>query len=158
MTVPRNEAATRKTLFWIPAHFQSYYVFQKNTPQRMTLYFLYFLGFHDHCIWEKVFKNGPSKNCGRNPLKKLKEYGLLKANHTPTNFLKVVFHKFYLVHSWILCLVWSTWKWMLPEQFGCFWYQMHPEWFDTGCFRGDLETSGVVSNRMLPGCFNNITD
>ena len=31
--------------------------------------------------------------------KKLKEYGLLKADHTPFKFLKAVFHKFYLVHS-----------------------------------------------------------
>ena len=28
-------------------------------------------------IWEKVFKNGPSKICGRQPLKALKEDGLL---------------------------------------------------------------------------------
>ena len=26
-------------------------------------------------IWDKVFKNGPSKICGRQPLKNLKEYG-----------------------------------------------------------------------------------
>ena len=29
-------------------------------------------------IWDKVFKNGPSKICGRQPFKKLKGYGLLK--------------------------------------------------------------------------------
>ena len=28
-------------------------------------------------IWDKVFKNGPSKICGRQPLKNLKRYGLL---------------------------------------------------------------------------------
>ena len=27
--------------------------------------------------WDKVFKNGPSKICGRRPLKNLKECGLL---------------------------------------------------------------------------------
>ena len=53
-------------------------------------------------IWDKVFKNGPSKNCERKPLKNLKWYGLLKQTIT-SNFLKVVFHKFYLIHSWILC-------------------------------------------------------
>ena len=31
-----------------------------------------------HNVWEKVFKNGPSKICGRQLLKDLKEYGLLK--------------------------------------------------------------------------------
>ena len=25
-------------------------------------------------MWDKVFKNGPSKNCGRQPLKNLKGY------------------------------------------------------------------------------------
>ena len=29
-------------------------------------------------IWDKVFKSGPSKNCGKQPLKNLKGYGLLK--------------------------------------------------------------------------------
>ena len=40
-------------------------------------------------IWDKVFKSGPSKMCGRQPL----------ADYTPSNFLKAVFHKFHLVHS-----------------------------------------------------------
>ena len=30
-----------------------------------------------HIALDKVFNNGPSKNCGRQPLKKLKAYGLL---------------------------------------------------------------------------------
>ena len=29
-------------------------------------------------IWENVFKSGPNKICGRQPLKTLKGYGLLK--------------------------------------------------------------------------------
>ena len=29
-------------------------------------------------IWDKVFKNGPCKTCGRQPLKNLKGYCLLK--------------------------------------------------------------------------------
>ena len=33
----------------------------------------------------------------------LREYGLLQADHTTSNFLKVVVHKFYLVRSRILC-------------------------------------------------------
>ena len=31
-----------------------------------------------HTIWDKVFKSGPSKICGRQCLKNLKGYGLLK--------------------------------------------------------------------------------
>ena len=41
-----------------------------------------------HNVWEKVFKNGPSKICGRQLLKDLKEYGLLKLT-THAFFLKV---------------------------------------------------------------------
>ena len=39
--------------------------------------------------WDKVFKNGPNKNSGRQPLKNLKGYGMLLWN--------------YGIHSWILC-------------------------------------------------------
>ena len=28
-------------------------------------------------------------------------------DHIPSNFLKAIFHKFYLVHSWIRCLIYS---------------------------------------------------
>ena len=35
-----------------------------------------------------MFKNGPSKICGRQPLKYLKGCGLPKADHTSSNFLK----------------------------------------------------------------------
>ena len=45
-------------------------------------------------IWDKVFKNGPSKICGRQPLKNLKGYGLPKQT-----ILKTVIHKFFLAHS-----------------------------------------------------------
>ena len=50
-------------------------------------------------MWDKVFKNGPSKICGRQPLNNLKGYGLPKADYTPSNFLKAVSRKFNLVHS-----------------------------------------------------------
>ena len=42
-------------------------------------------------IWNKVFKNGPSKICGRQHLKKLKLCGLFKQK-----LFKAVFHIFYL--------------------------------------------------------------
>ena len=50
-------------------------------------------------ILEEIFKNRPNKICGRQPLKHLKGYGLPKADHTSSIFLKAVFAKFYLVHS-----------------------------------------------------------
>ena len=43
-------------------------------------------------IWDKVFRNGPSEVCGKQLLKNLKGYGLLK--HA---VLKAVFHIFHLV-------------------------------------------------------------
>ena len=50
-------------------------------------------------MWDKVLKNGIRKICGRQFLKYLKRYGLPKADHIPSNFLKAVFHKVYLVLS-----------------------------------------------------------
>ena len=43
--------------------------------------------------WDKVFKDGPSKICGRQPLRSA------SADHINPNFLKAVFHKLYLVNS-----------------------------------------------------------
>ena len=50
---------------------------------------------YEASAWDKVFKNGPSKICGRLSLENLKGY---EAGCIPSNFLKAVFHKFYLVH------------------------------------------------------------
>ena len=47
---------------------------------------------HLSYIWDKVFNNGPSKTCGRQPLTNLKGRGLPKADQIPLNFLKAVFH------------------------------------------------------------------
>ena len=52
-----------------------------------------------YVIWDKVLKNGPSKICERQPLNSFKGYGLPKADDVPSNFVKAVFHKFYLLHS-----------------------------------------------------------
>ena len=58
--------------------------------------------FHAY-IWVKAWvKNGPSKIGGRQPLKNLKWCGLLRQTIALHVFLKSVFRKFYLVHSWIL--------------------------------------------------------
>ena len=45
-------------------------------------------------VWVKVFKNGPNKICGRQPLENLKEYCLPKAAYTSSESLKAAFHKF----------------------------------------------------------------
>ena len=61
-------------------------------------------------IWDKVFKNGLSKICRRLLFRNLNGYGLLPVFRLNTElyFLKTVFHKFYLVHSWILCSIYSA--------------------------------------------------
>ena len=68
-------------------------------------------------MWGKEFKNASSKIWGRQPLKNLRWYGIprqtisiwyTEADHITSNFLKAVFHKFYLVHSWILWPIWNT--------------------------------------------------
>ena len=44
--------------------------------------------------WNEISKNGPSKICGRQSLKNLKEYGLLQADHVPSNFLDATLHNY----------------------------------------------------------------
>ena len=39
--------------------------------------------------WEKIFKNGPSKICGRQPLKSLKGNGLLRQTIPPQIFYRL---------------------------------------------------------------------
>ena len=46
------------------------------------------LVYFDITIWGKIFKNGLSEICGRQPL----------ADHITSKFLKAVYHKFCLVH------------------------------------------------------------
>ena len=41
-------------------------------------------------IWDKVFKNGPSKICGRQPLKKLKLYDLFLVSSDSGNLFLLV--------------------------------------------------------------------
>lgn len=52
----------------------------------------------DQCSWDKVFKSGQCKFCGRQSSKKFKGYGLLQTISLEI-FLKAVVHKTYLVHS-----------------------------------------------------------
>ena len=58
-------------------------------------------------LWDKVFKNGLGEICRKQLLKNLKWYGLLK----------VVFHKFHLIHSWILCPIYPSQIRKLYESF-----------------------------------------
>ena len=41
-------------------------------------------------IWDKVFKNGPSKICGRQPLKKLRLYDLFLVSSDSGNLFLLV--------------------------------------------------------------------
>ena len=61
-------------------------------------------------VWDKVFKNGSSETRERSGM--IRPYP--NADHTPSNCLKAIFHKFYLIHFWILCPK-RTWMWGLRE-------------------------------------------
>ena len=45
-------------------------------------------GRNQEIIWDKVFKNGESKFCGRQPSKNLKRFGLPKHIPYPFKFIK----------------------------------------------------------------------
>ena len=65
---------------------------------------------------DKVSKNGLGKICGRQPLKSfLSNIICLKRQYTSYKFYKAVFHKCYLVHSWIHCF--KLWKKLRKKQF-----------------------------------------
>ena len=54
-------------------------------------------------IWDKVFKNEPSKICGRQPLQNLKGYGLFKQRLSSTNFIWSILEYFVQYISWYNC-------------------------------------------------------
>ena len=84
---------------WVIDFYWSYY-FISDFQVRFKLHSSFTAIFNTKL--DKVFKNGPSKICGRQLLKNLKGYDLPKAGHISSNFLKSVFSKLYLVYSWIL--------------------------------------------------------
>ena len=55
--------------------------------------------YFDHSLSGTKSLQEWTKFCGRQPLKNFKGFDLLIAEHKPSNFLKTVFHKIYLVHS-----------------------------------------------------------
>ena len=59
---------------------------------------MFYFGSFRLLIWDKVFKNGPSKICERQPLKNLKGYGLLKQTISLKIF-KGCLPQIYLGHS-----------------------------------------------------------
>ena len=54
-------------------------------------------------IWDKVFKNGPRKICGRQPLRNLKGYDLLKQRSFSTTFPWSILEYFVPYISWYNC-------------------------------------------------------
>ena len=74
-----------------------------------------------HCVWDKVFKNGPSNICGRQPLKNLKWYGLVRQN-TLNTFTPLVRGR-----SWnaaiLFVIISSVYVSILISHFYCFWHR-----------------------------------
>ena len=56
-------------------------------------------------IWDRSIQEWTKLNLWKTAFIKFEGTWSAWADHTPSNFLKTVFHKFYLVHSWILCLI-----------------------------------------------------
>ena len=75
--------------------------YARDTELWFTTFHIQAFGYAQYSvdIRDKVFGSGPNKICGRQPLKNLKGYSLLKQTISPSNFLKAIFHRFYLVHS-----------------------------------------------------------
>ena len=60
-------------------------------------------------------RRGALQNCWRGTTRSVRIWSFSGAHfpaigkdHIPSNFLKAIFHKFYLVHSWIRCLIYSA--------------------------------------------------
>ena len=85
------------------SYFGKILIYVKGASDHVTLMNLVDISVTCFWIWGKVFKNGPSKVCGKQPLKIWRGMVYLKQTLLPSKCLKAVFHKFYLVHSWILC-------------------------------------------------------
>ena len=41
-------------------------------------------------------------------IQELDQVKFVEDNHITLNFLKAVFHKYFLVHSWIVCSIWNS--------------------------------------------------
>ena len=81
-----SQKTTSRSLFWclhceLRAYFMQYSGSTQKEKNRKALKHVIIL-----IIWIKVFKNGSSKICGRQPLKNLKWYGLLRVRPPTTNF------------------------------------------------------------------------
>ena len=57
------------------------------------------------CHLSPSFQEWTKQNLWKTAFEKFEE-------HIPSNFLKAVFHKFYLVHSWILCPIYNPAKYL----------------------------------------------
>ena len=85
-------------------------------------------------IWDEVFKSGPSKICGGQPLKSLKGYDLRKQIISSRPYLFKVFKgclpQILLVHSRILCPIFNSRK--CPQKYTIF-SNLHKPSFFFGC-------------------------
>ena len=106
-------------------------------------------------IWAKVFKNGPNKICGRQPLK-IWSYMIFEADHITSIFLKGVFHKFYLVHSWILCPIFSL-GFLKAYQYQYFLISLQQQPPEVFCKKNVLRTFAKFTGKhMYQGLFNKV--
>ena len=87
------------------------------TEQVYTILYFLVLDIFDILVFDKYFH----ENHMRQSIEEWTKWNLCKTafaytDHITSNFLKAVFHKFHMVHSWILCSKWKnhgdrTWRW-----------------------------------------------
>ena len=111
------------TVKWVFFNFPLTY-YSLVWSSRMELFFVFLRFKINPCevICSKAYKNGPGKICGRQHLKNLKWYGLpqktILADHITSNFLKTVFHRFYLARFWIPFPISSRYLWAYCSRSG----------------------------------------
>ena len=85
------------------SHYKEFFLDKKLDPSYFAPTFLITRNDKNNnwinkCV--KVFKDGPSKICGRQSWSEKEVNWSDKADHITSNVLKAVFHKFYSVYSW----------------------------------------------------------
>ena len=85
-----------------------------------------------------------------------KKYFQLQQNKKLSDFFKAVFHKFYLVRSWILCLIWCFFKYYCFQSIMHFIFQAkpfkirHPELWEENT---RMRWSGLLQKYFQKHCF-----
>ena len=85
---------TMNSLYFIYMNLWHTSQFTGQSVKQFIRFTFIIIAYRKHCCWQSKLQENPKWDKDA------------WADHIPTNFLKVVFHKFYLVNSWILRFKW----------------------------------------------------